>query len=174
LRAKFDQAEWIARVDLIEAIDVEGATDWKFGGENIALFAISQKLRITCDCPYQLIEERLNSLGLSAPDLADCVIGFADTAHSRGRRWRDFPKKTGWQCASFARIPAAIHRLHDTVNGAAEVRGSQFPVHGPSPERCRGISSASRRRHLRHSRAGMRRLLPRASVGDGCSRTRGH
>jgi hypothetical protein len=75
LWAKLDQAEWIARVDLIEAIDAafEGATDWKFGRENIALSAISQKFRIACDCPYQLIEERLNSLGLSAPDLADCV-----------------------------------------------------------------------------------------------------
>jgi hypothetical protein len=77
VREKLDQADERGRLDLLEALDtaLRSAWDWKWGEVELALIRVCERLRIVCDCPYQIVEERLNWLGLkgNAPDLADCV-----------------------------------------------------------------------------------------------------
>jgi hypothetical protein len=75
LREKIDQAEERVRLDVIEAINeaLHAAWDWKWGEVELALIAVCRQLRIACDCPYEIVEERLNWLGSNESDLADSV-----------------------------------------------------------------------------------------------------
>ena len=77
LRAKLECLEGVAKLDLIEAIDeaLEVASDRKYGG-GLALPRICEKLRIVCDYPDLLLDQRIAHLDgdlakrVSASDLS--------------------------------------------------------------------------------------------------------